>query len=672
MSTVETFFKITASVVGANAVSALRKEVEGVSTSGQKMQRALGAAALALRAFAASEAVQFVGRFVKSSIDLADSMNDISQRTGIAVETLARFKVAAENGGTSLDSLAGAVARLNRNMVDARGGTGAAADAFRAMGISIANTDGTLKKADEVILEISDRFREFPDGPQKAALAMAVFGRTGAELIPFLNSGSEEILKFSTAINQDFATAADAFNDRLNIMRSGAADVGRTFTAALLPALNDVMDSFSDVFSQTGAAETFGKIVGDVFRAIAAAALTVVNVFKQVANGLNLLTDVAGAAFAKIASFTNGTDVDFTSLVSDAQGRFATNRDANNALLLREIGDLAAGSNVLGDGGASQAQRARAARADRGVSQFSTTMNAFGGEAAADKAAKAYDKAARAADEFLAKQREELKTLEMQASTYRMTSLEVEKLKDAREFETQTAEKAANLSPKAAEAFRREAEAINQKRQALIDLNYEQQRTFETGAFQAFNTYAEAAMNAADQAKDAITNAMKGAEDALVEFTLTGKLNFRSFAQSILSDLARIAIQRSITGPIASALGGLFGGGGGFGQGITWNGPRVGAFASGGDFRGGLRLVGERGPELEATGPSRIFTAEQTRRMLTGGGGGTNVSVVVNMEGGNATRSDTQQGQSIGNLIASVVKTTLINEKRPGGLLAAT
>ena len=45
----------------------------------------------------------------------------------------------------------------------------------------------------------------------------------------------------------------------------------------------------------------------------------------------------------------------------------------------------------------------------------------------------------------------------------------------------------------------------------------------------------------------------------------------------------------------------------------------VPGFAGGGDFGGGLRMVGERGPELEATGPSRIFNASQTRGILQGG-----------------------------------------------------
>jgi hypothetical protein len=48
-------------------------------------------------------------------------------------------------------------------------------------------------------------------------------------------------------------------------------------------------------------------------------------------------------------------------------------------------------------------------------------------------------------------------------------------------------------------------------------------------------------------------------------------------------------------------------------------GSPVPAFALGGSFGGGLRIVGENGPELEATGPSRIFSASQTRNLLGGG-----------------------------------------------------
>lgn len=48
---------------------------------------------------------------------------------------------------------------------------------------------------------------------------------------------------------------------------------------------------------------------------------------------------------------------------------------------------------------------------------------------------------------------------------------------------------------------------------------------------------------------------------------------------------------------------------------------KIPGFSSGGSFSGGLRLVGENGPELEVTGPSRIYNANQTAAMLSGGGG---------------------------------------------------
>lgn len=51
------------------------------------------------------------------------------------------------------------------------------------------------------------------------------------------------------------------------------------------------------------------------------------------------------------------------------------------------------------------------------------------------------------------------------------------------------------------------------------------------------------------------------------------------------------------------------------------NGDPIPTFATGGSFGGGWRIVGENGPELEATGPSRIFTASQTRSILAGAGG---------------------------------------------------
>ena len=57
----------------------------------------------------------------------------------------------------------------------------------------------------------------------------------------------------------------------------------------------------------------------------------------------------------------------------------------------------------------------------------------------------------------------------------------------------------------------------------------------------------------------ATVRAFNGMTDALLGFVMTGKLDFRSLANSIISDLIRIQIQRAVTLPMAKALGSMFG-----------------------------------------------------------------------------------------------------------------
>lgn len=103
-----------------------------------------------------------------------------------------------------------------------------------------------------------------------------------------------------------------------------------------------------------------------------------------------------------------------------------------------------------------------------------------------------------------------------------------------------------------------------------------------SGARRALRSYSAEASNAAKQMEDAISGAFKGAEDALAEFVVTGKADFTDLANSILKDLARIAIQQGITGPLSSALGSVFSGGGGPAPVLTGSGWTTGIFHSGG------------------------------------------------------------------------------------------
>lgn len=89
---------------------------------------------------------------------------------------------------------------------------------------------------------------------------------------------------------------------------------------------------------------------------------------------------------------------------------------------------------------------------------------------------------------------------------------------------------------------------------AYFDGILEKQKSFSLGASEALQNYYDQTRNAFADVESAVSSAFHGMEDALVQFTQTGKLDFKSLISSINADIARIAIRQSITGPIAGML----------------------------------------------------------------------------------------------------------------------
>lgn len=167
----------------------------------------------------------------KNAIDAADNLNDLSQRTGVGVETLSKFGAAAEDSGSSLDEVAKAMGKLSKGIVDP---ASKANEALRSIGVSSTDTQGKIRSVDAVMLDIADKFSKLPDGAQKTALAMEIFGKSGANLIPMLNGGREAMSQYSATITTEMAQAADKFNDAINmIMRELAGPFNQAITAAL-------------------------------------------------------------------------------------------------------------------------------------------------------------------------------------------------------------------------------------------------------------------------------------------------------------------------------------------------------------------------------------------------------------------------------------------------------
>jgi ribosomal protein L12E/L44/L45/RPP1/RPP2 len=223
-----------------------------IGKSGERTARQLDRAFSGLKGTLATLGVGLsvagITAIFKSAIDKADELGKLSQKVGITVESLSALKHAAELSDVSIEQLQTGLQQLAKHAQEAQTGAGEAADTFRALGIAVKDASGNLKPTEELLLVIAERFVRMEDGAGKTALAMRLFGRSGAELIPLLNQGRtgiealrKEAERLGIIISTDTAKAAEQFNDDLKRLTSSSDAFKIKLAEDVLPALNLVV-----------------------------------------------------------------------------------------------------------------------------------------------------------------------------------------------------------------------------------------------------------------------------------------------------------------------------------------------------------------------------------------------------------------------------------------------
>lgn len=181
---------------------------------------------------------------VQGVLQDADKMAKASRKIGVPIDELTELRHAAELSGISFGGLENGLKRLSANMHDASKGIGEGAKAFEELGIVVTNSDGTLKSAKDVMGELAERFEKMPDGAQKTALAMRVMGKSGADMIPLLNGGSQaledmaaEAVKLGLVFDEQTGRQAEAFNDNITRLQRSFTGLANKLTAQILPSL---------------------------------------------------------------------------------------------------------------------------------------------------------------------------------------------------------------------------------------------------------------------------------------------------------------------------------------------------------------------------------------------------------------------------------------------------
>lgn len=225
-----------------------KKASKGIESFGTQMKAVFAGVGLER---IVEQLVSSVIHFTKATFENIDALGKQAQKVGVTVEEFSALNFAAQLADVSTESLSTALGKLSKNMADTAAGTGEAQKQFEALGIKVINADGTMRSVSAVLGDVADKFGKTTDGVNKTAAAIALFGKSGKELIPLLNDGSEGLReaadtaeRMGLVISGPTFNAVQKFNDNLKILKLTAQGVANLVVAELVPAFVAITDQW--------------------------------------------------------------------------------------------------------------------------------------------------------------------------------------------------------------------------------------------------------------------------------------------------------------------------------------------------------------------------------------------------------------------------------------------
>jgi hypothetical protein len=551
-----------------------------VDKSAKNWDRAFSGLGSALATLGITASAAGLVAFAKSGIDAADDVGKLAQKVGVTTESLSAMQYAAKLSDVSNEQLATGLARLARAASDAAAGSKESSEAFQAIGVAVKDSNGNLRSTEDLLLDIADRFSKMEDGAGKTALAMRIFGRAGADLIPLLNAGRDgfeelrkEAERLGIVISQETAKAAEEFNDNMTRLGTAAGAARFAIAESLLPALTRVAQGMADAVRE-------GEGLIGVFKALSG--LSPFGDLQRAQKELVELTDRIMLGERRLAEMTV---TPMSKPVADAlkERIEADTKRANE--LVKLLGVLRGETDAFGD-------PKTAATTQPKIKAPTLTDSSATNKAASD--------AKRAAEQA---ERERARLIKMGNDEW------------VRYIDEQIAGE-----KELAEAAHRAALQRERENEELLRKGREGWVAYAEAVFAAADEenlalakIAEEANKTSDTARELGLTFSSAFEDAVV-----GGKKFSEVLRGLGQDIARLLIRKSVTEPLAEAGTNLF-------KGLDFG--KLFGFAAGGSFQvGGSGGTDSQLVAFKAS-PNERVTVETPEQQRRGGGNSFNFSI---------------------------------------------
>lgn len=438
-------FQITASSVGmAQGVNDAASQLSKLGTAAQKAASDLGVLRTIEIGRAFISSVQTVassfGNYVRGIGQSVEATSNLARELGISYNELTALQLAAQLSGASTEDLARAFTKAQVTITKAANGGKEAAASLAAIGLSARDFEG-LSSSDQFTL-LANAINGIADPAQRAAAAVAIFGKSGAQLLPVFRELGENLqtsqallAQFNGGVSQEQVNSVNAIGDAFDKVSAAISIVATQALAALAPQLTQASNEFIAFLAALD---------------IAAVAETAASALKAVGSALQLAYSVAS-----VLSPIAGVLATFIGFIGDnAKGAAAGMALAAGALVAYQVASVVATIATAGLGVAI-----RSLLASTGIGALVVGLGLLAGAALewAMSSQTAAGKAGKATGD-VAKQ-----TAAATEQAKRMGQENAKAIADAYGAVGDEAGKAAEAAKRAADAARREADSAIQR-----------------------------------------------------------------------------------------------------------------------------------------------------------------------------------------------------------------
>lgn len=263
---------------GIQLPEAAKTALNGMGSFSTGTVAALGAAAAGVTAV--YEGIKSLYNLTVEYAAKADELITQSAATGLSMEFLQAYEYAQNLVDVDLNTFINSMKTLTDRMADARDGNEKLTETFKQLRVEIIDTtDGSLRPADQVIMEVIDALHDMENETERNAVASDLFGKAYQNLNPLIVQGTDTLQEYMEAAKENYVLTEDQIkalgelDDEIQKNNLQWEGLKKQITAQFAPAAKEALETFSKLVEAAGKALVDSKIiegVGEIFEFLSA------------------------------------------------------------------------------------------------------------------------------------------------------------------------------------------------------------------------------------------------------------------------------------------------------------------------------------------------------------------------------------------------------------------